>query len=57
MPLLLSIETSAKVCSVALHKSGKLVTSSEIFIEKSHSKLITVLVEELLLRTEHSSIR
>jgi tRNA threonylcarbamoyladenosine biosynthesis protein TsaB len=54
MPLILSIETSAKVCSVALHKSGKLITSSEILIEKSHSKLITVIAEELLSRTEFS---
>ncbi|MBX9851985.1 MAG: tRNA (adenosine(37)-N6)-threonylcarbamoyltransferase complex dimerization subunit type 1 TsaB [Cytophagaceae bacterium] len=48
MALILSIETSTKVCSVAFHQDGVLLSSSEIFIEKSHSKMITVLVEQLL---------
>jgi len=47
MPLLLSIETSTKVCSVALHRDERLLASSEILIEKSHSKYITVLIENL----------
>ena len=48
MALILSIETSTKVCSVAFHENGILLSFSEIFIEKSHSKMITVLVEQLL---------
>ncbi len=47
MPLLLSIETSTKVCSVALHRGKTLLASSEIVIEKSHSKFITILIENL----------
>jgi tRNA threonylcarbamoyladenosine biosynthesis protein TsaB len=47
MALLLSIETSTKVCSVALHRDDVLLASSEILIEKSHSKYITLLVENL----------
>ena len=47
MSLILSIETSTKVCSVALHREQTLLASSEILIEKSHSKFITVLIENL----------
>lgn len=47
MSLILSIETSTKVCSVALHKEDVLLASSEILIEKSHSKFITLLIENL----------
>lgn len=47
MSLILSIETSTKVCSVALHKEEVLLASSEILIEKSHSKYITLLIENL----------
>ncbi|HVD99726.1 MAG TPA: tRNA (adenosine(37)-N6)-threonylcarbamoyltransferase complex dimerization subunit type 1 TsaB [Cytophagaceae bacterium] len=46
-PLIISIETSTKVCSVALHKGDTLLASSQILIEKSHSKFITVLIENL----------
>ena len=51
MPLLLSIETSTKVCSVALHRGSNLLASSEILIERSHSKFITVLIENLFLHS------
>lgn len=48
MSLILSIETSVKVCSVALHESGTLLASSEVFIEKSHSGVITVLIDQVV---------
>ena len=48
MPYLLSLETSSSVCSVAIHKAGKLVCASELHLEKSHSALVTVLVQDLL---------
>jgi tRNA threonylcarbamoyladenosine biosynthesis protein TsaB len=48
MSLILSIDTSTKVCSVALHQSGKLVALSELFTEKSHSGLLTVLCEQVV---------
>ncbi len=51
MPLLLSIETSTKVCSVALHRDTTLLASSEILIERSHSKFITILIENLFLHS------
>jgi tRNA threonylcarbamoyladenosine biosynthesis protein TsaB len=47
MPLILSIETSTKVCSVALHRGQTLLASSEILIERSHSKFITLLIDNL----------
>src|SRR6185436_3506053 len=47
MSLILSLETSAKVCSVAIHESGKLVAASEIHIEQSHASKLAVLIEEV----------
>ncbi|MDH4461467.1 MAG: tRNA (adenosine(37)-N6)-threonylcarbamoyltransferase complex dimerization subunit type 1 TsaB [Flectobacillus sp.] len=48
MSLILSIDTSTKVCSVALHQSGKLLALSELFTEKSHSGLLTMLCEQVV---------
>ncbi len=48
MPLLLSLETSSNVCSIALHRNGQLLGASELQIEKSHSSHITVMVSQLL---------
>jgi tRNA threonylcarbamoyladenosine biosynthesis protein TsaB len=46
--LILSLETSSPVCSVALHRDGSLVGQSELRLEKSHSSHLTVLVNQLL---------
>ncbi|MBC7893383.1 MAG: tRNA (adenosine(37)-N6)-threonylcarbamoyltransferase complex dimerization subunit type 1 TsaB [Sphingobacteriaceae bacterium] len=43
--LILSIETSTRVCSVALHQEGDLLACYELFTEKSHSGLLTTLVQ------------
>jgi len=48
MSLILSLETSSKYCSVALHESGKLIAHQEILLERSHSEQITVLIEKIL---------
>ncbi|QHT68391.1 tRNA (adenosine(37)-N6)-threonylcarbamoyltransferase complex dimerization subunit type 1 TsaB [Rhodocytophaga rosea] len=48
MALILSIETATKVCSVALHRQGKLLGVSELFSEKSHSGAITLLIQNLV---------
>jgi tRNA threonylcarbamoyladenosine biosynthesis protein TsaB len=48
MSIILSIETSTKVCSVALHQDSSLLAVSEVLVEKSHSKIITVLIDQLL---------
>ena len=46
--LLLSLETSSAVCSVALHRDGQLVGQSELRLEKSHSSHLSVLMSQLL---------
>lgn len=47
MALILSIETSTRVCSVALHKDGKLLASQLHHIDKSHSSLLPGIVKEI----------
>lgn len=51
MALLLALETSSPVCSVALYQDDRLLGLAELRVEKSHSSHITVLVEELLQNT------
>ncbi|HSI89551.1 MAG TPA: tRNA (adenosine(37)-N6)-threonylcarbamoyltransferase complex dimerization subunit type 1 TsaB, partial [Adhaeribacter sp.] len=51
MALLLSLETSSTICSVALLLDGRLLGSSELRLEKSHSSHITVLAQQLLANT------
>jgi tRNA threonylcarbamoyladenosine biosynthesis protein TsaB len=48
MSLILSIDTSTKVCSVALHQDGKLLAISELYTEKSHSGMLTTLCENVV---------
>ena len=48
MSLILSIETSTPVCSVAISKDGKPVAYQKLFLEKSHANLLTLLIENLL---------
>ncbi len=48
MSLILSIDTSTKVCSVALHQDGKLLAINELYTEKSHSGMLTTLCENVV---------
>src|SRR3990167_8400533 len=48
MSLILSIETSTRVCSVALHREGILLGFSDIHLEKTHSSLLNKSIRELL---------
>jgi tRNA threonylcarbamoyladenosine biosynthesis protein TsaB len=43
--LILSIDTSTRVCSVALHQAGALLASYELLTEKTHSSMLTTLIE------------
>jgi len=56
MTLLLSLETSSPICSIALHKveDGRLLGQSELRLEKSHSTHLTILIEQLLANTGHT---
>lgn len=47
MDLILSLETSTTVCSVALHDRDKLLASAEVHIEQSHASKLAVLIEEV----------
>jgi tRNA threonylcarbamoyladenosine biosynthesis protein TsaB len=47
MSFILSLETSARVCSVAIHDDEKLIATSEIHIEQSHASKLAVLIEEV----------
>lgn len=46
--MILSLETSTSVCSVALHKEGEIISYSEIFIAHAHSDNLTIMVENVL---------
>jgi len=54
--LLLSLETSSPICSIALHdvENGRLLGQSELRLEKSHSTHLTVLVEQLIANTGYT---
>lgn len=51
MSLILSLETSAKICSVAIHDQGRLLNTKEIHIEQSHASKLAVLIDEVLKET------
>lgn len=48
MALILSLETSTTVCSVALHNNGKLMASAEIHKEQSHASKLAVLIDQVV---------
>lgn len=50
MAIILSIETSEHICSVALSKDSEPIGSLEITDGKSHASMLTVLIEKLLLQ-------
>ena len=52
--LILSLETSTRVCSVALHRDGEALACYELFTEKSHSGMLTTLVQQAV---EHAGFR
>ena len=54
MSLILSIDTSTKVCSVALHREGKLLAINELYTEKSHSGMLTTLCDNVVKYTGFS---
>jgi tRNA threonylcarbamoyladenosine biosynthesis protein TsaB len=48
MPFILNIETSTSICSVALAKEGKVVSSRESHGDKTHASNLTPFIEEVL---------
>lgn len=54
MAIILSIETSASVCSAALHENGNLVTSRELHTPQSAAAQLAVQIEEVFNSTKIS---
>ena len=54
MALILNIETSETICSVALAKENKLIAIKESSEERSHAKLVTIFIEEIFNELEYS---
>ncbi len=52
MPLILNLDTSTQVCSVVLASEGEVLGKRESHEDRSHSKLLSVFILELL--TEHN---
>ncbi len=48
MALILSIETSTTVCSVAITEGNKVLATEKLFLERSHSNLLTIIIQDLL---------
>lgn len=51
MAVILSIETSASACSVAIHRDGEFVDTIEIVEPQAHAAKVAVSVNELLKRS------
>ncbi len=51
MARILNIETSTTVCSVNIAENGKKMIGKETMIQNSHSKVLTVFIEEILKET------
>ncbi len=48
MALILSLETSTNVCSVALTQQNTIVASKKLYEDKSHSTYLTILIQEVM---------
>jgi tRNA threonylcarbamoyladenosine biosynthesis protein TsaB len=54
MALILSIETSTSVCSVALHTAGKLLAYQSVAMARSHAESLPTMIHHLLQLTHHT---
>lgn len=52
MPIILQLETSTDVCSVAISKDGKLMKIAESQVLNSHSEVITLLIQSCLKESD-----
>jgi len=48
MSFILSLETSGKVCSVAIHDDRKLIVVTELHIEQSHASKLAVIIDDVI---------
>ena len=54
MPLILNIETSSIICSVCLAGDGRLIDYREDMQGNSHARVLTVFIEDLMLKNNLS---
>lgn len=54
MSIILSLDTSTKVCSVAIHQAGVLIGCQAYHLQKSHSNLLPVTIQQLVENCELS---
>ena len=52
MALLLSLETSTDVCSVALHEGNRLLVSAELHMSQAHASKLAPLIQQVLVMSE-----
>lgn len=52
MAYILSIETATKVCSVAIHFEGKIISVIQNHTDKSHAERINTLIENVLVESK-----
>lgn len=57
MALILSLETSTKVCSVCLSKDNTIIAKKELFEANSHATHLTIFIQELFNELEDISIQ
>jgi tRNA threonylcarbamoyladenosine biosynthesis protein TsaB len=48
MPLILSLDTSSTICSVALHESGRILGLLEVHQENSHGAKLAVIIKQVI---------
>ena len=48
MPLILSLETATRVCSVALHAEAQLIAAQTLHVAKSHAESLLLTIKHLL---------
>lgn len=53
MALILSLDTSTTVCSVALHQNGTLLGCYELFTERTSAAMLTTLIRNVVSQTGH----
>ena len=56
MAIILALETSTSICSVALFHDQQLLALSELQLEKSHASHSTILIDQILKNCNITSL-
>lgn len=52
MSIILSLDSSTKVCSAAIHENGELIGQQVYHLQKSHSNLLPIIIQQLVENCE-----